>query len=93
MFVFSLTKKCICLLTESVGSSKVILVGELRSLLSNMFSPLTELTSGVLEPSVLNKVIGETWVEFSKLCYALNVCHSIVMDMHLKCAIKRCLIL
>ncbi|XP_008307449.1 protein FAM98B isoform X1 [Cynoglossus semilaevis] len=44
-------------LQESVGSSKVILVGELRSLLSNMFSPLTELTSGVLEPSVLNKVI------------------------------------
>lgn len=44
-------------LQESVGSSKVILVGELRSLLSNMSSPLTELTSGVLEPAVLNIVI------------------------------------
>lgn len=34
----------------------MLLVGELRTLLSNMFSPLTALTSEVMGPSVLNKV-------------------------------------
>ncbi|AWO99040.1 putative protein FAM98B-like isoform 2 [Scophthalmus maximus] len=43
-------------LRESVGTGNVLLVGELRDLLSDMCSPLTELTSEVLEPSVLNKV-------------------------------------
>ncbi|KAG7470289.1 hypothetical protein JOB18_038889 [Solea senegalensis] len=43
-------------LQDSVGSCKVLLVGELRHLLSDMCSPLTDLTSEVLEPSILNKV-------------------------------------
>ncbi|XP_059186432.1 protein FAM98A [Centropristis striata] len=37
-------------------TSDVLLVGELRTLLSNMSSPLTALTSEVLGPSSLNKV-------------------------------------
>ncbi|XP_071376656.1 protein FAM98B [Centroberyx affinis] len=36
--------------------SDMLLVGELRHLLANMFSPLTGLTSDVLGPSLLNKV-------------------------------------
>ncbi|XP_019943704.1 protein FAM98B [Paralichthys olivaceus] len=43
-------------LRDSVGMGDVFLVGELRTLLSDMFSPLTVLTSEVLEPTVLNKV-------------------------------------
>uniref|UniRef100_A0A3Q3WTN6 Uncharacterized protein n=1 Tax=Mola mola TaxID=94237 RepID=A0A3Q3WTN6_MOLML len=41
---------------DSVRTSNVVLVGELRHLLSDMFCPLTVLTSEVLEPSTLNKV-------------------------------------
>ncbi|CAB1440979.1 unnamed protein product [Pleuronectes platessa] len=41
---------------DSVGTGNVLLVGELRTLLSDMFSPLTVLMSEVLDPSVLNKV-------------------------------------
>ncbi|KAM9318087.1 protein FAM98C [Pholidichthys leucotaenia] len=43
-----------CRDSELVGD--VLLVRELRNLLSNMFSPLTELTSDLLEPSILNRV-------------------------------------
>ncbi|KAM8904847.1 uncharacterized protein AB9W97_008315 [Spinachia spinachia] len=43
-------------LRDSSRTSDVLLVGELRTLLSNMFSPLTALTSEVLGPSILNKV-------------------------------------
>ncbi|XP_035535247.1 protein FAM98B isoform X2 [Morone saxatilis] len=43
-------------LRDSNRTGDVLLVGELRSLLSNMSSPLTVLTSEVLEPSTLNKV-------------------------------------
>lgn len=39
--------------------SDVLLVGELRHLLSNMFTPLTVASSEVLEPSTLNKITGE----------------------------------
>nr|XP_046244969.1 protein FAM98B isoform X2 [Scatophagus argus] len=37
-------------------TGNILLVGELRHLLSNMFCPLTVLTSEVMGPSVLNKV-------------------------------------
>ncbi|XP_068441283.1 protein FAM98B [Clinocottus analis] len=43
-------------LQDSSRTSDVLLVGELRTLLSNMLSPLAVLTSEVLGPSVLNKV-------------------------------------
>ncbi|XP_035011446.1 protein FAM98B [Hippoglossus stenolepis] len=43
-------------LRDSVGTGNVLLVGELRTLLSGMFSPLTVLMSEVLDPTVLNKV-------------------------------------
>ncbi|XP_045929927.1 protein FAM98B [Micropterus dolomieu] len=43
-------------LQDSNRTRDVLLVEELRHLLSNMFSPLTELTSRVLEPCILNKV-------------------------------------
>ncbi|XP_041851821.1 protein FAM98B [Melanotaenia boesemani] len=43
-------------LRDSYKSSDVLLVGELRNLLSNMSCPLTVLTSEVLEPSILNSV-------------------------------------
>ncbi|XP_034405208.1 protein FAM98B [Cyclopterus lumpus] len=43
-------------LQDSSRTSNVLLVGELRTLLSNMLSPLTVLTSEVLGPSILNKV-------------------------------------
>lgn len=38
---------------------ELLLVGELRDLLAKMLSPLTELTSDVLGPTILNKVTGE----------------------------------
>lgn len=44
-------------LQDSNMTGDVLLVGELRTLLSNMCSPLTVLTSEVLEPSILNNVI------------------------------------
>ncbi|XP_037630249.1 protein FAM98B [Sebastes umbrosus] len=43
-------------LQDSSRTGDVLLVGELRALLSNMLSPLTALTSEVLGPSILNKV-------------------------------------
>ncbi|XP_068601680.1 protein FAM98B [Brachionichthys hirsutus] len=43
-------------LQGSTRTGGVLLVGELRGLLSNMVSPLTELTSEVLVPSALDKV-------------------------------------
>lgn len=43
-------------LQDSNRTGDVLLVGELRNLLSSMFSPLNVLTSEVLEPSILNKV-------------------------------------
>ncbi|XP_054457025.1 protein FAM98B [Anoplopoma fimbria] len=43
-------------LQDSSRTGDVFLVGELRTLLSNMSSPLTALTSEVLGPSILNKV-------------------------------------
>ncbi|XP_076591811.1 protein FAM98B [Chaetodon auriga] len=43
-------------LQDSNRTGDLLLVGELRALLSNMFSPLTVLTSEVLGPSILNKV-------------------------------------
>ncbi|XP_040060264.2 protein FAM98C isoform X2 [Gasterosteus aculeatus] len=43
-------------LRDSSRTGDVLLVGELRTLLSNMSSPLAALTSEVLGPSVLNKV-------------------------------------
>ncbi|XP_044058832.1 protein FAM98B [Siniperca chuatsi] len=43
-------------LQDSNRTGDVLLVGELRHLLSNMFSPLTVLTSEVLEPCILNRV-------------------------------------
>ncbi|XP_037333891.2 protein FAM98B isoform X1 [Pungitius pungitius] len=43
-------------LRDSSRRGDVLLVGELRTLLSNMFSPLAALTSEVLGPSSLNKV-------------------------------------
>lgn len=44
---------------DSSRTANVLLVGELRNVLSDMFSPLTVLTSEVLGPSILNKVTGE----------------------------------
>ncbi|MED6268939.1 hypothetical protein CHARACLAT_027984 [Characodon lateralis] len=43
-------------LTVLKGAGDVLLVEELRHLLSNMFSPLAVMTSDVLEPSTLNRV-------------------------------------
>uniref|UniRef100_A0A3Q0R150 Im:7138535 n=1 Tax=Amphilophus citrinellus TaxID=61819 RepID=A0A3Q0R150_AMPCI len=43
-------------LPDSERTGDVLLVGELKKLLSNISSPLTVLTSEVLEPSTLNKV-------------------------------------
>lgn len=43
-------------LQDSNRSGDILLVGELRTLLSNMSSPLTALTSEVMGPSVLHKV-------------------------------------
>ncbi|XP_032357706.1 protein FAM98B [Etheostoma spectabile] len=43
-------------LRDSTMTGDVLLVGELRTLLSNMLSPLTVLTSELLGPSILNKV-------------------------------------
>lgn len=43
-------------LQDSNRTSDVLLVGELRNLLSDMFFPLNVLTSEVLESSILNKV-------------------------------------
>ncbi|XP_042338084.1 protein FAM98B-like, partial [Plectropomus leopardus] len=43
-------------LQDSNMTGDVLLVGELRNLLSSMFSPLAVLTSEVLEPSSLNKI-------------------------------------
>ncbi|XP_070826997.1 protein FAM98B [Chaetodon trifascialis] len=43
-------------LQDSNRTGDLLLVGELRALLSNMFSPLAVLTSEVLGPSILNKV-------------------------------------
>uniref|UniRef100_UPI0037E9BA87 protein FAM98A n=1 Tax=Semicossyphus pulcher TaxID=241346 RepID=UPI0037E9BA87 len=43
-------------LQDSNRTGDVLLVGELRNLLSNMSTPLTVLTSEVLEPSILNNV-------------------------------------
>ncbi|XP_034723727.1 protein FAM98B [Etheostoma cragini] len=43
-------------LQDSTMTGDVLLVGELRTLLSNMLSPLTVLTSELLGPSILNKV-------------------------------------
>ncbi|KAM4565765.1 protein FAM98B [Odontesthes bonariensis] len=43
-------------LRDSYKTGDVLLVEELRHLLSNMFSPLAVLTSEVLEPSILNNV-------------------------------------
>ncbi|XP_070762362.1 protein FAM98B isoform X2 [Enoplosus armatus] len=43
-------------LQDSNRTGDVLMVGGLRHLLSDIFSPLTELTSEVLEPSTLNKV-------------------------------------
>lgn len=43
-------------LQDSDMTGHILLVGELRNVLSNMCSPLTVLTSEVLEPSSLNKV-------------------------------------
>ncbi|XP_031716946.1 protein FAM98B [Anarrhichthys ocellatus] len=43
-------------LRDSSRTGDVLLGGELRTLLSNMLSPLTVLTSEVLGPSILNKV-------------------------------------
>ncbi|XP_050921336.1 protein FAM98B [Lates calcarifer] len=43
-------------LRDSGGTGDVLLMGELRNLLSDMSSPLTVLASEVLEPSGLNKV-------------------------------------
>ncbi|XP_068173919.1 protein FAM98B isoform X2 [Antennarius striatus] len=43
-------------LQDSLRTGDILLVGELRSFLSNMMSPLTDLTSEVLVPSILNKV-------------------------------------
>ncbi|XP_031152922.1 protein FAM98B isoform X2 [Sander lucioperca] len=43
-------------LQDSNMTGDVLLVGELRTLLSNMSSPLTVLTSELLGPSILNKV-------------------------------------
>ncbi|XP_010750854.2 protein FAM98B [Larimichthys crocea] len=43
-------------LQDSDRTGDVLLVGELRDLLSNMFFPVTVLTSEVMGPSILNKV-------------------------------------
>ncbi|KAM3616378.1 uncharacterized protein V6R79_016998 [Siganus canaliculatus] len=43
-------------LQDSDRTGDVVLVGELKNLLSNLFSPLTEHTSEVWGPSTLNKV-------------------------------------
>ncbi|XP_073343640.1 protein FAM98C [Pagrus major] len=43
-------------LQDSSRTGNVLLVGELRNLLSDLCSPLTALTSDVLGPSILNKV-------------------------------------
>ncbi|XP_039986723.1 protein FAM98B [Xiphias gladius] len=43
-------------LRDSGRTGDILLVGELRDLLSDMFTPLMVLTSEVLEPSILNKV-------------------------------------
>lgn len=47
------------LFLDSDRTGDVLLVGELRDLLSNMFFPVTVLTSEVMGPSILNKVTGE----------------------------------
>ncbi|XP_029302447.1 protein FAM98B [Cottoperca gobio] len=43
-------------LQDSSRTGDVLLVGELRTLLTNILSPLTVLTSEVMGPSILNKV-------------------------------------
>nr|XP_057936099.1 protein FAM98C [Doryrhamphus excisus] len=43
-------------LQDSGGGSKILLVRELRNMLSDLHSPLTGLTSEMLGPSILNKV-------------------------------------
>ncbi|XP_028274607.1 protein FAM98B isoform X1 [Parambassis ranga] len=43
-------------LQDSNRTDDILLMGELRNLLSNMFSPLASLTSELLEPAILNKV-------------------------------------
>lgn len=43
-------------LTDSKGLGNVLLVEELRNLLSDMFSPLAVMTSDLLEPSTLNRI-------------------------------------
>lgn len=59
-----LTPKCAqskcCLLTaDSGGRGNVLLVRELRTILSDLKSPLTGLTSEMLEPSILSRITGE----------------------------------
>ncbi|XP_054650433.1 protein FAM98B [Dunckerocampus dactyliophorus] len=49
--------KCLCPeLQDSGGGSNILLVRELRNILSDLHSPLTGQTSEMLEPSILNKV-------------------------------------
>ncbi|KAM4742953.1 protein FAM98B [Anableps anableps] len=43
-------------LSDLKGAGDVLLVEELKNLLSNMFSPLAVMTSDVLEPSTLNRI-------------------------------------
>ncbi|KAM9358836.1 protein FAM98A [Symphorus nematophorus] len=55
-------------LQDSDRTGDVLLVGELRDLLSDMFCPLTALTSEVLGPSVLNKVTEFLVSELQAAC-------------------------
>ncbi|XP_040902459.1 protein FAM98B [Toxotes jaculatrix] len=55
-------------LQDSSKTGNVLLVGELRNLLSNMFSPITVLTSEVLEPSILNRVTDFLVSELQAAC-------------------------
>lgn len=47
------------LVSDSDSKGDVLLVGELRQLLSDLSSPLIEQTSEVLDSSVLSRVTGE----------------------------------
>lgn len=51
------------LFLESNRLCDVLLVGELRNVLTDMSCPLTLPTSEILGPPELNKVTGEKWLE------------------------------
>lgn len=66
-FLEKTKSSCVSYFT-SAGSSEVLLVEELRNLLSDMFSPLAVVASDVLEPLILNNITGEKWNQCCCCC-------------------------